>query len=99
MQKYWIEGLFVTSKGLKKAQKSGKIASTDIEPFARTFWAINPEEAIALATEALEGGQWTDGPRLGKTTEEQRMRALGAPELPGFSAPPKAIAKKKLKRK
>ncbi len=87
MQQYWVEGLFIGQKGLKKAQKSGKINRADIEPFAKAIWANNPEEAIQLATEELKGGQWAEGPRVGKTTEEQRMRRIGAPELPGFAGP------------
>jgi hypothetical protein len=36
-----------------------------------------------------------EGPRLGKKSEEDRMRAIGAPELPGFGAPVKGKPKKK----
>jgi hypothetical protein len=90
MEQYWVEGLFVSKSGLKKAKKSGKIAQSDIEPFARSYWANTPDEAIHLANLELNGGEWTNGPHVSKTSEEQRMRAMGAPELPGlFSAPKK----------
>jgi len=85
MQKYWVEGLFVSQRELKKSKKSGKTAPKDIEPFAKSIWANSPEEAIQFATEELSGGMWIEGPKIGKTSEEQRMRASGAPELPGFA--------------
>jgi hypothetical protein len=94
MEQYWVEGLFVTKKGLKKAKKIDKIAQVDIEPFARSYWANNSDEAINLATQDLDGGEWTNGPHVSKTSEEQRMRALGAPELPGLN-----LGLKKRKRK
>ena len=84
MQRYFVEGLYVTKQGLKKAQKTGRIAISDIEPFAQPFWANSPAEALQMASQALSGGQWTEGPRLSDQTEEQRMRQIGAPELPGF---------------
>jgi hypothetical protein len=89
MEHYFVEGLYLTPQGLKKVRKSGKTTLADVEPFARSFWANTPEEAIQLATEALEGGQWTETPRVSKNSEEQRMRALGALELPGFAQPKK----------
>lgn len=89
MEQFWIEGLYVTRRGLKKAQKSGRVNPADIEPYARLIWANSAEEALRLATEELKGGQWMEGPRLGKTSEERRMRQQGAPELPGFTIPKK----------
>jgi hypothetical protein len=56
----------------------------DVEPFARSIWAQSVEEAICLATEALEGGEWMEEPKVSKTSEEQRMREMGAPTLHGF---------------
>ena len=89
MQKYYVEGVYVTRRGLQNARKGGRYTAKDMEPFASTFWAENVEDAIRQATEALGGGQWLEGPRLGKKSEEDRMRAMGAPELPGFGAPKK----------
>lgn len=86
MEHYYVEGLFITKQGLKKAHKTGTPPLQSIEPFAKSIWAATPEEAIHLATEQLAGGEWTDGPRVSKVSEEQRMRKLGAPQLPGFSA-------------
>jgi hypothetical protein len=85
MEQYWVEGLFVSKQSLKRAKRSGKITQTDIEPYARSYWANTPDEAILLATHDLNGGDWTNGPHVSKTSEEQRMRAMGAPELPGLT--------------
>ena len=84
MEHYYVEGLFATKQGLKKAHKTGALPLQSIEPFAKSIWAATPEEAIVLATQQLAGGDWTDGPRVSKVSEEQRMRDLGAPQLPGF---------------
>lgn len=84
MPAYWIEGIFISAKGLKKAQKNGKIADADKELFARSIWAETFTEALRLADEALQGGKWLEKPRLSQTTEEQRMRKEGMPELTGL---------------
>ena len=90
MPQYYGEGLYATRQGLKKAQKSGLVPLSCIEPYAKTIWANSPDEAIRIASEDLQGGAWTEGPRLSRTSEEQRMRQMGAPELPGFGAPGRA---------
>ena len=95
MERYWVEGLFLNKRGVKKGKKGGKAALAERELFAKAFWANSSEEAIRLATEALEGGEWIDRPKVSKTTEEQRMRAMGAPELPGLGAPQKPRRSKK----
>ena len=77
MQQYFIEGLFIPRRFLKKTEKT-------VEPFSRVVWANSRAEALQLATEELMGGQWVDGPLLSDTTEEQRMRSMGSPELPGL---------------
>jgi len=84
MKAYWIEGLFASAKTLKKRRKNRALTATEIEPYAATVWANSPEEAAQLATEQLQGGEWVDGPHISQTSEEQRMRSLGAPELPGL---------------
>lgn len=89
MPAYWIEGIFISAAGLKKAQKTGKIIEANKELFARSFWAETPAEALRLADDALQGGKWLEKPRLSLTTEEQRMRQQGAPELPGLFTPGK----------
>jgi hypothetical protein len=93
MKLYWVEGLFITAAALKKARKSGR-APSEVEPFAKSFWAADPPEALRLATEALQGGQWADAPKVTQTSEEQRMRSLGAPTLPGFDTPPARAQRK-----
>ena len=94
VEDYFIEGLYLSRKGLKKYLKSGKIPQADVEPFSGTFWANGPEEALQLATQALDGGRWLEPPKVSTTSEEQRMRAMGAPELPGLSAPSKRPGRK-----
>ncbi len=85
MKRYYVEGLFVPLKSLKKAQKGSRAASKEVEPFARSFWADDPGDALKQATEALAGGHWLEPPKISLTSEEQRMRQAGAPELPGFA--------------
>jgi hypothetical protein len=98
MEPYFVEGKYLTRKGAKKAQETGKVAQTDIQPFAKRFYANNPQEALQMAEEGLQGGQWIEGPKVSQQTEEQYMRAMGAPELPGFGKPaikPRAMGRKK----
>ena len=87
MEQFWVEGLFATRQGLRKEKKTGVLPASAIEPFAKALWANSPDEAIRLATEALNGGEWIEPPRLSRLTEEQRMRAIGASEFPGLGAP------------
>jgi hypothetical protein len=92
MKQYWIEGLY-KSQSISKQTNNRKAQPLTIEPFYMAFWAESPEEALNSAIEEIKGGQWVEGPRISQTSEEQRMRAIGAPELPGFEA-----AKKDRKR-
>ena len=86
MKPYWVEGLYLSKKVLKKVKKSGQYSTSDVEPFAMTFWASSSEEAIHLATDQLEGGEWIEPPKVSLTTEEKRMRKAGAPELTLFGS-------------
>ncbi len=86
MNAYWVEGLYIPKKGRGRAA---------LEPFGRVIWANSPEDAARLATESLAGGQWKEGPSVSQKTEEQQMRAAGAPELPGFGAPAAGPGKKR----
>jgi hypothetical protein len=97
MKHYYVEGLFIPRKNLKKVPRDGRPALKDIEPFARSFWANDPEEALKLAAETLNGGQWLGTPQISLKSEEQRMRQAGAPELPGFAPPVISPGKKKSK--
>lgn len=87
MPNYYLEGQFAAKQGVKKAGEMGKIPPGSIEPYAKSIWANSPKEAIQIATAELDGGQWTDGPHVSLVSEEQRMRSLGAPELPGLLEP------------
>jgi hypothetical protein len=95
MKRYYVEGLLLPRKNRKKVQPGGRPIPKEVEPFARTFWANDPKEALRLAAEALDGGQWLDPPRISLISEEQRMRQAGAPELPGFASPSVSPGKKK----
>jgi hypothetical protein len=86
MKRYYVEGLFISRKNLKKVSHGSRPAPKEVEPFARSFWANDPAEALRLAAEALDGGQWLETPKVSLTSEEQRMRQAGAPELPGFAS-------------
>lgn len=99
MKKFYLEGLYLTKRGAQKAKKKGFYAHTDLEPFAQAFYANSLDEAIQLANETLQGGEWVEGPKLSKKSEEDRMRALGAPELPGLFGPAKKAARPKGKSK
>jgi hypothetical protein len=87
MPHYYVEGLYVNKQGVKQQRKTGVYPPRLIEPYARTVWANNPKEAIQLATAELDGGEWTEQPKVSQKTEEQRMRSLGAPEFPGLDEP------------
>jgi hypothetical protein len=95
MKRYYVEGLFIPRKNLKKVRQGSRPVPKEVEPFARTFWANDPAEALRLAAESLDGGQWLEPPRISLTSEEQRMRQAGAPELPGFAPTPVSSGKKK----
>jgi hypothetical protein len=75
MPAYFVEGVYVPKTARKNAPS---------EPFARAYWAGSPEEALRLAQLDLQGGRWVSGPQVSQKTEEQRMRELGMPQLPGF---------------
>jgi hypothetical protein len=78
MQKFWVEGVYFRRENIKKAGL--------VEPFARMYWAVSSQEALRLALEDLQGGEWAEPPVVSNRSEEQHMRSLGMPELPGFSA-------------
>jgi len=88
MGQYYVEGLFANKQGVKKKIKTGTYPTSSIEPYAKSIWANNPQEAIQIATQELAGGAWTEGPYVSQMTEEQRMRTMGAPEIPGLSSRP-----------
>ena len=87
MPQYYVEGLFATKQGVKKKRKTGVYPPDSIEPYAKTVWANSTKEAISFATSDLDGGEWTGGPHVSLTTEEERMRSMGAPEFPGLLLP------------
>jgi hypothetical protein len=95
MKRYYVEGLFIPLKYLKKIRKGAVPSSKEVEPFARSFWANDPAEALRQAAEAIAGGQWLELPKISLTSEEQRMRQAGAPELPGFAPSNSSSGRKK----
>lgn len=94
MPQYYVEGLFTNKQGVKKYHKTGAYPPDSIEPYARAIWANNPKEAIQIATDELDGGEWTEGPHVSQITEEQRMRSMGVPEFPGLSTRPSKKSKR-----
>lgn len=86
MEQYRIEGIFINRRGVKRLIKDGIPHPADIEPFMKAIWAKNPEEAYKEATYALNGGQWVEKPQVTMISEAERMRAIGAPELPWVMA-------------
>ncbi len=93
MKPYWVEGVYITRQALSKATGKGGYSQADLEPYAKIVWAGSFDEALEYATQELGGGQWLKTPRVSQRTEEQRMRAMGAPELPGLK-----VATKKPRR-
>jgi hypothetical protein len=98
MPYYYVEGLYITKAGRRRSVKSGRVSPNDISPFTRSIWASGPAEALKIAAEALDGGEWVEPPRVSQTSEEQRMRQMGAPELPGFGSTGKPAKKNKSRR-
>ncbi len=94
MKRFYIEGTYTARSGAKKGPRGGKSAQ-GVEPFAQAFWAESAAEALQMANEAIAGGQWVEGPRLSDLSEEDRMRQMGAPLLPGFEPPARPASKKK----
>ena len=84
MKSFFVEGLYVTKKGIQNARKRGEIPSGNFEIYTKTVWALDADDAIRIATADIHGGEWMDGPRVSNSSEERRMRDLGAPELPGL---------------
>jgi hypothetical protein len=87
MPQFYVEGLFATRQGVKKKQKTGSYPASSIEPYAKRIWAESPRDAIRLATAELQGGEWTEPPKVSQVTEEERMRLSHQPEFPGLSTP------------
>ncbi len=82
MKLFWIEGL------LSPRSSSGRGKNAGVKPYSQSFWANSVQEAVNLALQANPGARWIEGPTVSETSEEQRMRAMGAPELPGLDVRP-----------
>jgi hypothetical protein len=78
MKLYWVEGL-IAPKGAAGRGKNGVT-----KPFSESVWANSPQEAIQMTLQSNPGIRWVEGPSVSETSEEQRMRAIGAPRLPGI---------------
>ncbi|MBI9047070.1 MAG: hypothetical protein JEZ06_21470 [Anaerolineaceae bacterium] len=74
MKVFWVGGSYVPRQ---------EHLST-MEPFSLTLSAKNKMHALQIATKALNGGSWVMKPKIKQSSEEKRMRSIGAPELPGF---------------
>jgi hypothetical protein len=82
MKLFWIEGL-ISSK-----ESSSRKNNTVTKPFSQSYWANSAQEALQLAMQDHPKTRWVEGPSVVETSEEQRMRAMGAPELPWFDQHP-----------
>jgi hypothetical protein len=78
MKLFWVEGLYIPKNG------GGRKTGPASKPFTQSFWANSPTEAIQAAVQSIPGARWIEGPLIAEKSEEQRMRAMGAPELPGL---------------
>jgi hypothetical protein len=87
MKYFWVEGLISAKDG------SSRKGSSAVKPFSQSYWANTAQEALQLALQDHPRVRWIEGPSISETSEEQRMRAMGAPEL--FSLEPKQPRKKK----
>lgn len=82
MKLYWVEGLYTVKEG------PGRSKNAAARPYSQSFWANSPQEAMQMAWQENPGARWVEGPTVSETSEEKRMRALGAPELPGLEPVP-----------
>ena len=80
MKLYWVEGLYTVKEG------RGRTKNSATKPYSQSFWANSPQEAMQMALDEVPGARWLEGPTVSETSEEKRMRAMGAPELPGLEA-------------
>jgi hypothetical protein len=71
MKQFFIEGV-ISKKGSR-------------ERVSIAVWAETPGEALKEARKQVGARQWVQGPEL-TLSEEQRMRAEGAPELFDYAA-------------
>ncbi len=78
MKLFWVEGLYIPKN------EGGRKAGPASRPFTQSFWANSPLEAIQSAVQSMPGARWIEGPVIAEKSEEMRMRAMGAPELPGL---------------
>ena len=83
METYFVEGVYNKKRSNVKSPGRG-VPAGGAEPYAKAIWAQDEYEAVRIATQELGGGEWVEGPDVSKTSEEQHMRELGAPQLPGF---------------
>jgi len=90
MKLFWVEGVYVP-KG-----EGGRKTGPASKPFTQSFWAESALDAIQSAVQSIPGARWIEGPVIVEKSEEQRMRAMGAPELPGLD---QVIKSKKAGRK
>ena len=82
MNQYWVKGQIIPRQSSVISNSDGNGHQNALEPFAKAYWADSPDEALEAAQAELNGGTWVEPPVVTETSEEMRMRALGAPELP-----------------
>jgi hypothetical protein len=101
MKAFWVYGEYVSSAGIKRLQRSevghyilelgewDECPRQDRLPLAKMFLAGSEQEAIEQAERFISHAGdclWLAGPHVEQASEEQNMRLLGFPLLPGFES-------------
>lgn len=81
MNQYWVKGKYISRRHSQNMGNSDESHGV-IELFGKSYWAYDANDALAAAQIDINGGKWIGEPVVSETSEEMRMRAIGAPELP-----------------
>ena len=87
MKQFFIEGLIIPRRARAQSKASAERVSLSV-------WAETPKDALREAQKSVNALEWIEGPEL-TLSEEQRMRAGGAPELFNYSKETAKPARKK----
>jgi hypothetical protein len=87
MKQYFVEGIVVPRRVKGRSKNNGP------ERVSVAVWAETPKDALIEARKTVDASEWIEGPTLA-LSEEERMRAEGAPELFDYAAVTKKSASK-----
>ncbi len=93
MKQFWVEGLFISAKSARRFKKTGSLKPGDIEPFSRSYWAENPQEALKAATLDLGDGEWQEKPVVTQVSEEMKNAGNQHAGTAGFESAGKETKK------